>query len=61
MDDLKDLKTALDIIVIIATLAQTFPPLAFFVGLGTIYVLVKDEFTKDDDEKTNMEKDKNIK
>lgn len=55
MDDLKDLKTALDIIVIIATLAQTFPPLAFLVGLGTIYVLMKDEFAEGDDDKKNKD------
>lgn len=55
MNDLKDLKTAIDIVVIIVTLAQTFPPLAFLVGLSTIYVLMKDEFAEYDDDKKNKD------
>jgi hypothetical protein len=55
MENLEDLKTILEIVVIILGFAENFPLLAIAAGLGTIYYLLKGKGKKDDSSQEGLE------
>jgi hypothetical protein len=55
MENLEDFKTVLEIVVILITLAQTFPPLAFLAGVFTLYYILKEKEEDEEWEEENWE------
>jgi len=55
MDNLEELKTILEILVLILGLAQPYPLVAIAAGMGTIYYLLKGKNEKDDSDDDTQE------